>query len=205
MNKIRSMIVVIAVGAGAFAVAQPKLAPKGLGDYSGPTTETNKPFAGKRQVDEFGAKKLPPPKPFPWLAVLLGVAVVGAAAPFAYIQFSKTKTELDSLKTFGRGASGEKIEEIPDEAVPQISRRPPSRAVSSPGARPPPQASGISARDAVLGAVGRSRQWVTAEWVARAAGVSTAIVADTLGTLAEEGHVQEAKDAAGNPVYRVAS
>jgi hypothetical protein len=188
---IKSLLLIVALGVGMTALGQ---RPGKVGSYSGPTTERPGAVAGRHQVEGFGVAKEPKPKPFPWIAVLMGVLAVGIATPIAYYYFNRTKTELESLKTFGRGASGEKIDAAGDEA-PAISRRP--KGMSSSGA------GGNSARDTILAAVSRSKQWVTAEWVARTAGVSATIVADTLGSLAEEGQVQEARDTAGNPVYRL--
>jgi hypothetical protein len=196
----KTLLIAVALGLAVAALGQRPS--KEVHEYSGPADDRpRKSYAGKPTVDAFGAKNEPPPKPFPWVALGVAGLVVLIAAPIAYTQFMKTRTELESLKTFGRGASGERIEEGGAQeggAAPSISRRPAGRSAPAAGGR-----DASSPRDVILGAVSRSRQWVTAEWVARASGVPATIAADTLGTLAEEGRLQEARDSAGNPVYRV--
>ena len=201
MKKI--LLLVLALALGDVAFGQRGSPPPGkVGDFNSNVQHTQKMNMGKKEVETYGRERQVPEKPFPWLGVLIALGVAGAAAPFAYLQFKSTRTELEALKTFGRGASGEKIEESSAEeqasapAGGGISRRP--RSMGPPSGRP----GGSQSRDAIFNAVARSKQWVTADWVARAAGVSATIVADTLGSLAEEGRLQEARDSAGNPVYR---
>lgn len=191
----RLLILAVLATLGGLAIAQPQR--KGMKDYadSAPpsTPATKRAVTGKPDVEDYGAKKKAPERPFPWRMLGLGVLVALACIPLAVKAFANTTRELDAHKTFGRGASGEKIEGEAAEAEVSASRRPAARAPGAPR----------SARDLVLSAMQRSqRNWVTADWVAKTSGLSPEVATRQLGALTEEGTVREARDQAGSPVYR---
>jgi hypothetical protein len=167
-----------------------------------------KAATGMGDLKNFGAAREPPPKPFPLLAVLLGVLVAGALVPVGMKMYKSTHKELEDLSTFGM-SKGARLKETESEQAPSLSRRPPSRAL---GAKKEnvsetrvleAEEAGTS-RDLVWDAVSQAGQWVTTDWVASKAGLSSNEAADEIGALVEEGYLQEARDSKGKPVFRAA-
>ena len=163
--------------------------------------------AGVTDIKDFGINKEPPPKPIPWVAIGLAVLCLGAAAPFGWKMYKSTRGDLEDGSTFGMGkgrrevAPGETAGALPNSGG--ISRRPPSRQKKADGPQQP--ANSDAARDAVWDALsGAGSNWVTADWVANKSGVPASQASEEIGSLLSEGHVQEARDSRGKPVFRLA-
>ncbi|MGC4113884.1 MAG: hypothetical protein QM765_04355 [Myxococcales bacterium] len=196
-----------------------------LQEFSGNTVEpteeeikaAKRRAAGIQDLNAYGASKEPPPKPFPWIAVLLGVIIMGALTPVALKMYKSTHKELEDLSTFGRGKGGAKGVEAGEGAdAPSLGRRPPARALKAKqqakekeeaAAAAAQEAGGESSspRDLVWDAIsGSNGSWVTADWVATTAGLAAAQANDEIAALVSEGYLEEARDRAGKPVYRSA-
>lgn len=168
--------------------------------------------AGLQDLQPFGPPQQQE-KPFPFLFMGLALLAGVVAMPFAYRMYKSTRAELDDQRTFGRNkGAAEEAPASPGEqagVAPRISRRPASRdsgetrissASAAAKALAPPEA---TPRDAVWDAVSGAGRWVTVEWVASEVGLSKAVVADEMGALATEGYFKQARDSAGNLVFRV--
>jgi hypothetical protein len=224
----RSPAVLLAL---ALASAAPASAAQrgGLSEYhpapaSGPA-KTNEEIqaearraAGLRDVKGFEVANTPKPRRFPWLATGLAVVALLVASPFAYRMFKSTRSDLQDQATFGLSGARRGADEAPEEgaaAPARIARRPPARAAGetrivktpvAPGAeaKPPPSAP-ARARDRIWDAVTAANSWVSVEWVSTQSGLSSEVVADEIGALAQEGYLQQTRDRAGKPVFRVGS
>jgi hypothetical protein len=192
-----------------------------LQDFSGSAKEATeeeikaarKKAAGIQDLGAFGASKEPPPKPFPWAAVVLGLLVMGAISPFALKMYKGTRKDLEDQSTFGMGKGARRGVEAGEAAeAPSLGRRPPARALKA--AKEKEAASetrmlsgddvpGGAPRDLVWDAIsGANGSWVTADWVATTAGLGAAESSDELAALVSEGYLEEARDRAGKPVFR---
>jgi hypothetical protein len=152
-------------------------------DNGGPTEH-------KRQgnVGEFGAATKAPEKPFPWMALGLGIMSLVIASPFAFLYYRGTSKDLKDMKTVGRVTEGTK------------------GAVREKGARPAkaekPMEGGNEPRDRVWETMQSVSQWVPVDWVARSSGLSDDESAEELTALTSEGYLEQAKDKQGNPIFR---
>lgn len=174
--------------------------------------------AGIRDVDSFGKSKEPPPKPFPWGAVIMGSLIVGMLAPFGYKMAQSTKEDLQAQATFGSQGGARSSSEVAAPRKQEIatdlaslSRRPASRraganrAAAASKEESPAADDGRTPRDRVWDAITSGGNWVTAEWVASTAGMSGAEATDEIAALVAEGYLQERKDSAGRAVFRAVS
>ncbi len=193
-----------------------------LQEFSGNTVEpteeeiraAKRKAAGIQDLNAYGASKEPPPKPFPWYAVLLGVLVMGAMTPFALKMYKSTHRELEDMSTFGRGKGGARGVEGGEGAdAPALGRRPPARALKAKQQaakekereQAAAEAGESTPRDLVWDAISSSNgSWVTGDWVATTAGLDAASANDEIAALVSEGYLEEARDRAGKPVYRTA-
>ncbi|HEY3445633.1 MAG TPA: hypothetical protein VGK67_04670 [Myxococcales bacterium] len=192
-----------------------------LQEFSGNTVEpteeeikaAKRKAAGIQDLNAFGAAKEPPPKPFPWAAVLLAVLIMGALTPVALKMYKSTHRELEDLSTFGRGKDAKKgVAAGEGDPAPAFGRRPPARALKAANEKkkekeeaPAEAAEGEpgTPRDLVWDAVsGSNGSWVTADWVATTAGLDAGAANDEIAALVSEGYLEEARDRAGKPVYR---
>lgn len=190
-----------------------------LQEFSGSTAEpteeeikaAKRKAAGIQDLSAYGASKEPPPKPFPWYAVLLGALIMVALAPVGFKMYKSTHKDLDDLSTFGRGKGGKAVAAGEGEAAPAFGRRPPARALKAAKEKAKEEVveaeapEGGTPRDLVWDAVsGSNGSWVTADWVATTAGIDADVATDEIAALVAEGYLEEARDRAGKPVYRTA-
>ena len=140
-------------------------------------------------LGEYGAQAKAPERPFPWMAVLLGVVLCTLAAPAAILVYRSTSKDLSDLKTVGRGANAK-----------ASGGRAPAAQVEAPAVDP-----AASARDRVWEAVTSVNQWVPVDWVAKTAGLSVDEATDQLNALADEGQLEHASDRSGKPIFRASA
>lgn len=140
-------------------------------------------------VNEFGAATKEPDRPFPWMAVLLGLVLCGVASPAAYLAYRSTSKDLNDMKTVGRGANAKASG---GRAAAAAEEKAPIDAAATP-------------RDRVWEAVTSVNQWVPVDWVAKTAGLSVDEATDQLNALADEGQLEHASDRAGKPIFRASA
>lgn len=144
----------------------------------------------KRQgnVGEFGAQTKAPERPFPWMALGLGLLSMLIASPFAFIYYRGTSKDLKDMKTVGRVTEGTKG---------SVREKGPKPAKAE-----KPVEGGSEPRDRVWETMQSVSQWVPVDWVARSSGLSDEESSEELSALTEEGYLEQAKDKQGNPIFR---
>jgi hypothetical protein len=160
--------------------------------------------AGIQDLQGYGKATEPKKKPFPWKALGLVGFVALLCVPFALKMVRSTRKDLEDQATFGVRAN----REASSASGSSRSRRPPSRGAGR-AAREARAAEvaepARSARDAIWDVLAGGGGWMRADEVARGSGLSLAEAADEIGALVEEGYLQEARDRAGQPIFKVAS
>ena len=161
-----------------------------------PATFVNTPQAPtehrrRGEVSTYGAAAKAPPKPFPWMGLLMVGVVAGIAAPFALLAFRSTSKDLSDLKTVGRVTDGKEKSGEAKKVARDVGK---ADALG-----------GGTSRDRVWEAVTSVNQWVPVDWVARTAGLSVDEATDELNTLADEGQLEHRQDKSGNPIFRMVS
>lgn len=161
--------------------------------------EARRRAAGIYDMKAFGEAEKPKEKPFPWKAVGLAAALVALTMPVAFRMYRSTRQDLEDQATFGMKGSREDGADKPKKRSPSRRKSGPASAGASVEAAP------VDGRDAVWGALSSSTDWVGADWIASTAGLAASVATNELAALVEEGYVEEARDRAGKPVFRIAA
>ncbi|MGI5865286.1 MAG: hypothetical protein ACOX6T_24975 [Myxococcales bacterium] len=202
----RTYLMVLAlVLAGSSAWAAQKRPSSPLPAYQGDGLKKMSPeqarrrAAGIHDVKVYGEAEKPKEKPTPWKAIGLAAGLVALTVPVALRMYRSTRKDLEDQATFGLKGSREGAADKPKKHMPSRRQSQPASA----GALP--EASAQDGRDAVWGALSSANDWVGADWIASSAGLTQSVASKELAALVEEGYVEEARDRAGKPVFRIAA
>lgn len=167
-------------------------------------TAARRKAAGIQDVQRFGAAAEPKKKPFPWMAIGLVALVALATVPFARKMVKSTRRDLEDQATFGITKGRE--ESSGESASPRTSRRPPARSAQAAANETrivEVEAVQRSPRDAIWDVIATSGAWMHADEIAAGARLGDSEAADELAALVSEGYLQENRDRAGKPIFKV--